>query len=106
MSDRKIPPELLSMKPDRKKIEEEIPEFAQRDARMQEAAAEDTLSGNLRRAIHRSRRPLRQIAGEAGISAELLCDFLEGERTLRSDVLDRLTQAAGVTISLSPQATG
>jgi hypothetical protein len=30
----------------------------------------------------------------------LLCDFLEGERTLRSDVLDRLTQAVGVTISL------
>jgi hypothetical protein len=35
-----------------------------------------------------------------------LCDFLEGERTLRSDVLDRLTQAVGVVISLGPQSAG
>ncbi len=73
-------------------------------ARMREAAAEDTLSGHLRQAIHRSRRPLREIGREAGISTTLLCDFLEGERTLRSDVLDRLSQAAGVTISLVPNA--
>ena len=42
---------------------------------------------------------------EAGISTTLLCDFLEGERTLRADVLDRLTQAVGVTVSLVPHAT-
>jgi hypothetical protein len=31
-----------------------------------------------------------------------LCDFLEGTRTLRSDVLDRLAQAVGAKISAEP----
>jgi hypothetical protein len=106
MDDSQVPHELPSqIQRDRELIEQELPELASRDARMREAAAEDTLSGHLRRAIHDSRRPLRDIAGEAGISTTLLCDFLEGERTLRSDVLDRLAQAVGVTISLVPHAT-
>ncbi len=105
MSAEQIPEELLAkMQRDRKLIEEELPELADRDSRMREAADEDTLSGHLRRAIHHSRRPLRDIGREAGISTILLCDFLEGERTLRSDVLDRLTQAVGVTISLVAHA--
>jgi hypothetical protein len=107
MSARRIPQELLAkMEHDRKLIEQELPELADRDVRMREAADEDTLSGHLRRAIHDSRRPLRDIARDAGISTTSLCDFLEGERTLRSDVLDRLTQAVGVTISLVAQAKG
>lgn len=93
------------MQHDRELIEQELPALAERDARMREAAAEDTLCGHVRQAIHRSRRPLGEIAREAGISTTVLCDFLEGERTLRSDVLDRLTQAVGVTISLMPHAT-
>jgi hypothetical protein len=106
MSERQIPDELLSqMQRDRELIEQELPALAQRDARMREAAAEDTLCGHVRLAIHGSRRPLGEIAREAGISTTVLCDFLEGERTLRSDVLDRLTQAVGVTISLMPHAT-
>jgi len=106
MAERQIPDELLSqIQRDRELIEQELPALADRDARMREAAAEDTLSGNLRRAIHRSHRPLGEIAREAGISTPVLCDFLEGERTLRSDVLDRLAQAVGVTVSLVPYAT-
>lgn len=102
MEERPLPDELLAkMKGDRELIAEELPELTQRDARMQEAAAENTLSGHLRRAIHRSRRPLRDIAHESGISTILLCGFLEGERTLRSDVLDRLTQALGAAVSLT-----
>ena len=103
MSDRDIPPELLSqMERDRELIDEELPDLIQRNTLMREAAAEETLCGHLRRAIHQSRRPLGELAGEAGISTAVLCDFLEGERTLRSDVLDRLTQSVGVTISLIP----
>jgi hypothetical protein len=106
MSTRQIPEELLArMEADRKLIEQELPDLAGRDVRMREAADEDTLSGHLRRAIHHSRRPLRDIGREAGISTTLLCDFLEGERTLRSDVLDRLTQAVNVTISMVPHVT-
>ncbi len=101
MSARQIPEELAAMlEHDRKSIEAELPELADRDARMREAADEDTLSGHLRRAIHQSRRPLRDIGRKTGISTTVLCDFLEGERTLRSDVLDRLAQAVGVTVSL------
>ena len=106
MTERQIPEELLSsMQRDRELIAQELPALAVRNARMREAAAEETLSGHLRQAIHRSRRPLGDIGREAGISTTVLCEFLEGERTLRSDVLDRLAQAAGVTISLVPHAT-
>jgi hypothetical protein len=106
MSERQIPDELLSqIERDREAIGQELPELAERDARMCEAAAEDTLCGHLRQAIHRSRRSLDAIAHEAGISTAVLCVFLEGERTLRSDVLDRLTQAVGVTVSLVPHTT-
>lgn len=94
-------PELLlsAMQSDRELIGAELPELAERDARMAEAAAENMLCGNLRRAVHSSPRPLRDIAREAGISSTVLCDFLEGERTLRSDVLDRLTHAVGATVT-------
>jgi len=105
MSARQIPEELLAkLDRDRKLIEQELPDLADRDVRMRKAADEDTLSGHLRRAIHHSRRPLGDIGRDAGISTTILCDFLEGERTLRSDVLDRLTQAVGVTISLVAHA--
>jgi hypothetical protein len=106
MSDTRITDELLAkLRRDRELIATELPELAERDARMQEAAAEETLCGHLRRAVHASRRPLRDIARDAGISTLVLCDFLEGERTLRSDVLDRITRAAGVTISVSSPAS-
>jgi hypothetical protein len=104
VTERKTQDDILSrMKRDRESIAKELPELHERDARMHEGAAEETLCGHLRRAIHQSRRPLREIAGQAGISTDVLCDFLEGERTLRSDVLDRLTQAVGVQVSLTPQ---
>ena len=104
MAKRQIPPEMLAeMKRDRELIADELPELAHRDARMKEAADENTLCGHLRRAIHQNRRSLNAIASDAGIPTTILCDFLEGERTLRFDVLDRLTQAVAVSISLTPQ---
>ena len=102
MSTPGIPQELLlQMHRDRVLIAQELPELTVCDARMKEAAAENTLCGHLRRAIHESRRPLRDIARDAGIGCTVLGDFLEGERTLRSDVLDRLAHAAGVAITLT-----
>lgn len=96
MTERRIPDELLcQIRRDREAIRQELSELADRDARMREAAAEHTLCGHLRQAIHRSPRPLDDIARAAGISAVVLCDFLESEQTLRSDVLDRLAQAVG-----------
>jgi hypothetical protein len=92
---------LANLKGDRDLIASELPELAERDSRMQEAAAEETLCGYLRRAVHKSGRPLRDISRDTGISTAVLCDFLEGVRTLRSDVLDRITQAVGASISVT-----
>ncbi len=102
---RKNADEILArMARDRQLIDEELPELHQRDARLEEAAAEDTLCGHLRRAIHQSRRPLADIASDAGVSTSVLGSFLEGERTLRSDVLDRLAQAVAAHIILTPSS--
>src|SRR5438552_19150002 len=100
---KQIPPELLEqLRCDREKVTAELPELKERAQRLDEAAAENSLSGHLRRAIHRSGRPLKKIAAEVGLDVFLLCDFLEGTATLRSDVLDRLAQAVGATIHLEP----
>src|SRR5713101_4495739 len=97
------PPELLEqLRRDREKIAAELPELMKRGERLDEAAAENSLSGHLRRAIHQSRRPLKRIAAEVGLDVFLLCDFLEGTATLRSDVLDRLAQAIGADIHVEP----
>src|SRR5713101_586024 len=98
-----IPAELLEqLRRDREKIAVELPELMERGQRLDEAASENSLTGHLRRAIHRSGRPLKNIAAEVGLDVFLLCDFLEGTSTLRSDVLDRLAQAVGATIHLEP----
>ena len=60
-----------------------------------DARDEPTLSGELRRAVHCSDLSLGEIAVRSGITPIVLDDFLTGERTLRSDVLDRLAGALG-----------
>jgi hypothetical protein len=98
-----VPTELLEqLRRDREKIAAELPELVQRGHRLDEAATENSLSGHLRRAIHGSGRQLKMIAAEAGLDVLVLCDFLEGTATLRSDVLDRLAQAVGATIKVEP----
>ena len=100
---KKIDPELVEqLRRDREKIAAELPELLERGKRLEEAASENSITGHLRNAIHRSGRPLRKIAAEAGIDVFVLCDFLEGTRTLRSDVLDRLAQAVGAAIHVEP----
>ena len=97
-------PELLEqVRRERALIAEEMGELNERHDRMVEAKGEETFSGHLRRAIHRSGRLVREIAAEAGVSSQALCGFLEGTRTLRSDVLDRLAQAVHATISVEPR---
>src|SRR5436305_4498915 len=98
-----IPAELLEqLRRDREKIASELPELIERGRLLDEAAAEISLTGHLRRAIHHSGRSLKTIAAEVGLDVFVLCDFLEGTRTLRSDVLDRLAQAVVATIHVEP----
>ncbi len=82
----------------REAIVKELPELIQRDQMRKEAQEEPTLSGELRRAIHASSLPLSAIAAQAGIALIVLDDFLTGERTLRSDVMDRLAKVLGVVL--------
>lgn len=102
--DNVISSELLDqLRRDRARLADELPELNERHDRMVEAQAEDTFTGHLRRAVHHSGRQVREIAADAGISSEVLCEFLEGTRTLRSDVLDRLAQAVDATIAVEPR---
>ncbi|HUY36177.1 MAG TPA: hypothetical protein VMV69_25790 [Pirellulales bacterium] len=100
---QRVPDELLEqLRRDREKIAGELPELIERGKRLDEAASENSLCGHLRQAIHNSGQPLKTIAATAGLDVFVLCDFLEGTRTLRSDVLDRLAQAVGAMIHLEP----
>ena len=83
------------------KIEAELPEQMERLSRMDEAAAESSLTGQLRQAVHQSGQQVPQIAIAVGIDPLTLCDWLEGSRTLRSDVLDRIAQAIGASTHFS-----
>jgi hypothetical protein len=83
----------------REQIAKELPELEARDQMRKDARREATLSGELRRAIHASDLSLAEIATRADITPIMLDDFLTGERTLRSDVIDRLTIALGYELS-------
>ncbi|MEX0711965.1 MAG: hypothetical protein WD278_06425 [Pirellulales bacterium] len=79
----------------REEIARELPELQARDQMRKDAREEATLSGELRRAVHESKLTLGTIAVQIGVAPILLDDFLTGERTLRSDVLDRLASVLG-----------
>jgi hypothetical protein len=82
----------------REQIASELPDLAERGRRRKEAREEATLSGELRRAVHRSPLPLSAIAVRVAISPLALDEFLTRERTLRSDVLDRLAGVLGYVL--------
>jgi hypothetical protein len=74
----------------RAQIAQELPDLQARDQMRKDAREEHTLSGEIRRAIHESQLSLAEIATRTGTTPVVLDDFLTAERTLRSDVLDRL----------------
>ena len=93
------PAELQRVRQHQKQIADELPEMAARDQMRKEAREEATLSGQLRRAIHASQLSLSAIAAQVGVTPLLLDEFLTGQRTLRSDVIDRLANALGCELS-------
>lgn len=82
----------------RSTIASELPELITRNQLSKEAREEQSLSGALRDAIHRSDLPLETISQNAGLASLELDEFLTGERTLRSDVMDRIAFAIGFQI--------
>ncbi|MGA2497598.1 MAG: hypothetical protein ABSH20_07640 [Tepidisphaeraceae bacterium] len=93
------PQQLAALQRSRRQIANELPDLIVSDQMRKEASDEPTLSGELRRAIHSSQRPLTEIAARAGVPLLALDEFLTGERTLRSDVLDRLATSLGFELS-------
>jgi hypothetical protein len=93
------PDEARRLEQHRERIAGELPEMVARDRMRKEAREEATLSGELRRAIHASDHSLTAVAQRAGVPPLLLDDFLTGERTLRSDVLDRLADVLGCQLT-------
>ena len=83
----------------RDEIARELPDLAVRDRMRKEASDEPTLSGELRRAIHASDLSLAAVAAQARVTPLVLDEFLTGERTLRSDVMDRLAKTLGFELS-------
>ncbi len=78
---------------------------AEQFERLQEAAAEPSISGQLRRAIHASGRAVSHLARSVGIEPRHLSEWLQGQRNLRSDILDRIGLAieATVTVTVAPR---
>lgn len=60
--------------------------------KLREAEQERGFSGDLRRAINSSRRPLRELSETLGVSLDELQAFRAGEAPLATDVVDRLTE--------------
>lgn len=92
------PEEQQRLRAEREQIANDLPDLVAKDRLRHEAQAEPTLSGELRRAIHRSSSSLAALAEQAGVPPQQLDEFLTGERTLRSDVLDRLANALGFAL--------
>jgi hypothetical protein len=83
------------LKTHRELIARELSDLQVRDQMRKEARDEATLSGELRRAVHASELSLTEISARIGIAPIALDEFLTGERTLRSDVIDRLAGVLG-----------
>lgn len=82
----------------REQVAQELPVLIQRDQLRKNAREEDTLSGEIRRAIHESEQSLSEIARQADVASEALDAFLTGEQTLESDVIDRLADLLGSSL--------
>lgn len=83
----------------REEIAHELPDLQARDQMRKDAREETTLSGELRRAIHANPLSLTEIAARSGITPLVLDEFLTGERTLRSDVIDRLANVVAFELN-------
>lgn len=79
----------------REQISQELPDLIARDRLRRAAEQEPTISGVLRRAIHRGDQPLHMVARNVGVTPLALDEFLTGEAALPSDVMDKLAALFG-----------
>jgi hypothetical protein len=89
--------------------ESEVPETLEYFRKATAAAAEETFSGELRRAIHHvhdRQMTLDALLAAAGIPWDALEPFMVGEASLPSDVIDRLAGALGLHLQPANLAGG
>lgn len=68
--------------------------------RLTDAAAERSVSGVVRRAVHASRQHVPQLASASEIPVAVLSAWLQGRDELTTGQLDRLTQALQVELEV------
>jgi hypothetical protein len=99
----KLSPALMKkLRRSRALIAKELPQLIEKGQRLYDAMREATTSGALRRAIHGSKLLLPDLAERAETDMDTLDAFLTGERTLTSDIIDRLAKI----LKLKLQAVG
>jgi hypothetical protein len=100
------PAEKRRVKRVRERVGKELPDLLRRNQQAHDAMKEKTFSGSLRRAIQRSNFLLPDLARRAEIATRDIADFLAGEKTLPSDVIDRLVKILKLTLPTSkPRGT-
>ena len=79
-------------------VAEELPELMTKGQRLRDAAAEPTLSGELRRAVRASDLALTEIVRRSGVPLLDFDSFLTGDAPLPSDAIDRLAATLGCAL--------
>ncbi len=79
----------------RRSVEEEFP-----PARPMSPPLPNSISETLKRAIHQSDRPMHEISRTAGVSQNLIAQFLSGERDIPVAAADRLASALGLKLTV------
>lgn len=81
-------------------LQAELPELLERAERRRNALTEESISGQLRRAI--AGRHLKEMADVAGVDSVTLADWFAGDATLPSDAIDRIARKLNLTLQIEP----
>lgn len=79
----------------RRSLEDEFP-----PARPPSPPLPDSISETLKRAISESDRPVDEISGAAGVSQNMIAQFLSGQRDIPMAAADRLASVLGLKLTV------
>ena len=82
--------------------EAELPELLERDKRRQSACREQTVSGQLRRAIQSSGLRYDDVSRKIGVPVGRLADFMTGDAPLDSETFDKLSTLLNLQLASLP----
>lgn len=79
-------------------IRAELPELLERATRRRLAIKEDSISGQLRRAL--AGRQLKEIAKLAQVDVTIVADWFSGDASLPSNAIDRIAHELHLTLQV------